>query len=715
MSIKHFDVVGEIGSGNFSTLLQVKHKESRRQYALKVIDKQEAGRIRRRHPNIYNEIHMEKRALAKLDHAGIVRLYSTFQDFGSLYYLLELCEGGEVWKQLMEEKCMVGAHPSLARFWAAEAVCALEHMHSRNLVHRDLKPENMMLTAAGHVKLIDYGTCKDLVEADLNGPEFVGTAQFMSPQAVNSEEQGMEADLWALGCLIYQFFCGATPFHAPSPYLCFLRTKTGYRCYPELLPDDVVDVCHSLLKKNPRERLGSPPKTCWESCGTGAEQAPSSSAGNGSSNGASEERGPPLVNNASAEQANGRPFLYSKAQVTQGYAGLKAHPFFTSCGWAIDTIYDGLALRVPKLEELAVRAFGKHLVRYAQETPVILDPLPSHAQFHRLKAASQAAVKHYLYRAGDLASPRVFRLLFKSNVTAKCSRADPVLRECPGMGWEGQGQWEEPFFFIHLGDPLPAKIADMKAHLSDLHECVKAINKLRPKFVVISGSLNHASEENVALMRSVTARISESIPVVYACASLGSTDDQQRKDYRNNFGADYFGFWWGGVRGVVLDQSQLRSGEEAKWLNSQLEVVQLNAHHVLAFSQTPWFAEDPQEDDSELHLRPRKNTRLRWLGRLGRCKVKAIFTGQGNVPEAKCTTVKDIKVDSATLRMGYLSDKVAEEAINKRKQAMGEEKLERGPMYEAGGDWIEGDGFDDEEGDVFVENETEVQHIVTPS
>lgn len=47
----------------------------------------------------------------------------------------------------------------------------------------------MMLTAGGHVKLIDFGTCKDLIETDLNGGEFVGTAQYMSPQAVASEEQ----------------------------------------------------------------------------------------------------------------------------------------------------------------------------------------------------------------------------------------------------------------------------------------------------------------------------------------------------------------------------------------------------------------------------------------------------------------------------------------------------------------------------------------------
>ncbi|CAM9586402.1 unnamed protein product, partial [Discosporangium mesarthrocarpum] len=256
-SIKDLKVVSELGTGNFSTILKVEHRRSGLLYALKVIEKAEVNRLRRRHANVYNEIYMEKRALTRLSHPFIVAVHSTFQDYGSLYYLLDLCEGGEVWQRLTVGGRVVGAHPSLARVWLAEVVSALEHMHSRGLVHRDIKPENMMITTEGHIKLIDFGTCKDLIKGDLNGGEFVGTAQYMSPQAVNSEEQGREADLWGLGCCVYQFLAGFTPFHAPSPYLCFLRIKKGiYRC-PLVLPRDAVDLIRCLLRKEPSERLGA--------------------------------------------------------------------------------------------------------------------------------------------------------------------------------------------------------------------------------------------------------------------------------------------------------------------------------------------------------------------------------------------------------------------------------------------------------------------------
>ena len=92
----------ELGTGNFSTILAVRHRASKREYALKVIDKQEAARIKRRHPNVYNEIYMEKRALTQLHgHPGIIEMHATFQDYSSLYYLLELCSGGELWSQLV--------------------------------------------------------------------------------------------------------------------------------------------------------------------------------------------------------------------------------------------------------------------------------------------------------------------------------------------------------------------------------------------------------------------------------------------------------------------------------------------------------------------------------------------------------------------------------------------------------------------------------------
>lgn len=126
---------------------------------LQTIEKQTIDRMKRRHPNINNEILIEKRVsflfsvtnnfyivfsqtLNKLDHPNIVILYATFQDYGTLYYQMEYLSGGEVWSLIQDNskgsRASVGAHLSLTRFFMAEAINALEYMHrwegSTNLI-----------------------------------------------------------------------------------------------------------------------------------------------------------------------------------------------------------------------------------------------------------------------------------------------------------------------------------------------------------------------------------------------------------------------------------------------------------------------------------------------------------------------------------------------------------------------------------------------------
>ena len=107
---------------------------------------------------------------------------------------MEFFSGGEMWSALREVdessglSTMVGFPWSLSRFYMGELIDALEYMHKRGIVHRDLKPENMLLDQFGHLKLIDFGTAKDLLMTDLNGPEFVGTAEYMAPSVRDQSE-----------------------------------------------------------------------------------------------------------------------------------------------------------------------------------------------------------------------------------------------------------------------------------------------------------------------------------------------------------------------------------------------------------------------------------------------------------------------------------------------------------------------------------------------
>jgi tetratricopeptide (TPR) repeat protein len=176
VSIKEFTMGKELGFGNFSEIYIVTHQRTHETFALKRIPKKQAADLaKRQHPNVYNEIQMERRVLLERlppTSPFIVRIYHAFQDYTHLYYLMDLhTQWSDLWSELKYRNKLVGCHRSQARFWIYQLIDAIEHMHAHGIVHRDLKPENILLTGRGHVMVIDFGTAKDLIKTDLNGPE----------------------------------------------------------------------------------------------------------------------------------------------------------------------------------------------------------------------------------------------------------------------------------------------------------------------------------------------------------------------------------------------------------------------------------------------------------------------------------------------------------------------------------------------------------------
>ena len=119
----------------------------------------------------------------------------------------------------------------------------LEHMHGRGIAHRDIKPENLLLDEKYHLKLCDFGTAKilgqkrseaheDPLERESGGSTFVGTAEYVSPEVLLDKESGPASDIWALGCILYQFFAGRAPFKGKTEFLTFGLITKGEVMYP---------------------------------------------------------------------------------------------------------------------------------------------------------------------------------------------------------------------------------------------------------------------------------------------------------------------------------------------------------------------------------------------------------------------------------------------------------------------------------------------------
>ncbi|GAA5869524.1 hypothetical protein JCM1840_004447 [Sporobolomyces johnsonii] len=268
-SVDDFEFGEVLGEGSYSTVTLVRTVHPPyRQYALKVLDKEH---IKREKKTKY--VLIERDTLKALDgHPGVVRLYWTFQDAWSLYYVLELAQNGELLK-------LIKKYGSLdlrsARYYIAQVLSAVEYMHEKGVIHRDLKPENILLDETMRVKITDFGTAKLLkTEEMVDGrPEeqpdgrprarsFVGTPEYVSPEVLSEgRESSFSSDFWALGCILFQLLAGRPPFQARTEYLMFQKIINIEYEFPLGFPADAKDLVEKLLVVDPTQRLGGDPKT----------------------------------------------------------------------------------------------------------------------------------------------------------------------------------------------------------------------------------------------------------------------------------------------------------------------------------------------------------------------------------------------------------------------------------------------------------------------
>ncbi|CAO3568985.1 unnamed protein product [Mortierella alpina] len=243
-----------LGEGSYSTVVAAVEIATKRDYAIKILDKRHIIR-----ENKVKYVNIEKNTLYKLDHPGVVKLFSTFQDMSSLYYVLELCQNGEL---LTFIKRLGSFDETCTRFYAAQILTAVEYVHSQGVIHRDLKPENILLDDRMYVKLTDFGTAK-MLEPSEDGTEsdransFVGTAEYVSPELLTEKAACKSSDLWALGCIIYQLLAGRPPFKGLNEYQTFQKIVKLEYTFPAGFPKDAMDLVSRLLVHDPNERLGA--------------------------------------------------------------------------------------------------------------------------------------------------------------------------------------------------------------------------------------------------------------------------------------------------------------------------------------------------------------------------------------------------------------------------------------------------------------------------
>ncbi|ORX44260.1 kinase-like protein [Hesseltinella vesiculosa] len=255
-TVNDFEYGHALGEGSYSTVIAAKDKKTDKQYAIKKLDK---AHIVKNDKVKY--VMIERDALSRMNHLGIVKLYWTFRDNRSLYYVLDLAPNGELYS-LIRRKAPFDMETT--RFYAAELLLALEHIHDKGVVHRDIKPENILLDDNMHIKITDFGSAKFLEQDNKpvaggttgSSRSFVGTAEYVSPELLRSEPTLKEADWWAFGCVVFQMLSGKSPFKAATDYLIFQKIKNLEYEFPDAFPPVAKDLVQRLLVLAPEKRLG---------------------------------------------------------------------------------------------------------------------------------------------------------------------------------------------------------------------------------------------------------------------------------------------------------------------------------------------------------------------------------------------------------------------------------------------------------------------------
>ncbi|KAL8950627.1 MAG: hypothetical protein Q9222_003358 [Ikaeria aurantiellina] len=258
IGLEHFNFLAVLGKGNFGKVMLAETKATKKLYAIKVLKKEfiiENDEV--------ESTKSEKRVFLvanKERHPFLLNLHACFQTETRVYFVMEYISGGDL--MLHIQRGQFGS--KRAQFYAAEVCLALKYFHENGVIYRDLKLDNILLALDGHIKIGDYGLCKEDMWYGSTTSTFCGTPEFMAPEILLDKKYGRAVDWWAFGVLIYQMLLQQSPFRGEDEDEIYDAILADEPLYPIHMPRDSVSILQKLLMREPELRLGSGPTDAQE-------------------------------------------------------------------------------------------------------------------------------------------------------------------------------------------------------------------------------------------------------------------------------------------------------------------------------------------------------------------------------------------------------------------------------------------------------------------
>ncbi|XP_072575814.1 serine/threonine-protein kinase Nek1 isoform X24 [Vulpes vulpes] len=238
----------KIGEGSFGKAILVKSTEDDRQYVIKEIN------ISRMSNKEREESRREVAVLANMKHPNIVQYRESFEENGSLYIVMDYCEGGDLFKRINAQKGILFQEDQILD-WFVQICLALKHVHDRKILHRDIKSQNIFLTKDGTVQLGDFGIARVLNSTVELARTCIGTPYYLSPEICENKPYNNKSDIWALGCVLYEMCTLKHAFEAGNMKNLVLKIISG--SFPPVslhYSYDLRNLLSQLFKRNPRDR-----------------------------------------------------------------------------------------------------------------------------------------------------------------------------------------------------------------------------------------------------------------------------------------------------------------------------------------------------------------------------------------------------------------------------------------------------------------------------
>ncbi|KAJ3290953.1 Serine/threonine kinase [Rhizoclosmatium sp. JEL0117] len=249
IKLEDFNCIAVLGRGAFGKVMLVEDRRTRKLHAMKALKKKdliESGDI--------DGVKLEKavfQRVSEAQHPFLVNMYSCFQSASRLYFVMEYVCGGDLMSAFHRKEFTY----EQSRFYACEVLLAIEFLHQNDIVYRDLKLENILMCPDGHIKVCDYGICKQNMPYGAQTRTFCGTPNYMAPEVLQHANYTRIVDWWSFGVIVYIMHYRSFPFKGDEAREVLKSIMANRIKYPPL-DSEAVSLLQGLLNKYPKSRLG---------------------------------------------------------------------------------------------------------------------------------------------------------------------------------------------------------------------------------------------------------------------------------------------------------------------------------------------------------------------------------------------------------------------------------------------------------------------------